>query len=198
MSANHSRFRKTAPGLGCFDLPMHTSLLMLPHQETTSDQDTSLYERKGKGDNDDLKEASLCQSGREQRQDIMIMKPLTAPRSSGVHEEGDIRKGRHANGRQTQSLDTYNNDNYRDNLNGFPSPTRGDIIQESLQSKTGTNSDLTPMRSPSRLLSLRSKSSVNSPLDQSSYKYLENNDNGEKHGSSSGFSRFFGRTRSGH
>ena len=171
---------------------------MLPHQKTSSDQDTSLYERKGKDDNDDLKEASLCQSGREQRQNIMVMMPLTAPRSSGVHEEGDIRKGRHGNGRQTQSLDTYNNDNYRGNLNRFPSPTHGDIIQESLQSKTGTSSDLSPMRSPSRFLSLRSKSSVNGPLDQSSFNYVENIENGEKHGSSSGFSRFFGRTRSGH
>ena len=100
----------------------------------------------------------------------------------------DIRNRRQANGRygrQTQSFDIYNSDNnnYNGSSNRFPSPIHCDVSQESVQSITSSSSDLSPTRFPSWILSLRSNSNVNRSQEQASFKYAENNEIGEKHGS---------------
>ncbi|KAH7276680.1 hypothetical protein KP509_39G017600 [Ceratopteris richardii] len=80
------------------------------------------------------------------------------------------------------------------NSNRYPSPTRGDKdghypAASSHSLEAGVNS---PLRSPARFLSLRSKN-----VHESSKHHLSDSEPMEKHGSS-GLSRFFARTKGGH
>lgn len=114
------------------------------------------------------------------------VEPGTPAARKGVQSNG--KHGKHA------ALDVYSNQR---GYNRFPSsPTHGDKDNgQSLLASSNTTSEQvvnSPLRSPGRFLSLRSKNA-------SAHEPSKHGDNEatEKHGSS-GFSRFFARTKSGH
>eukprot|EP00250_Pteridium_aquilinum_P016645 c23217_g1_i1 orf=139-3852(+) len=120
--------------------------------------------------------------------------------TGSLNQEGEPgtpvpRRGVQGNGRHGRQapLDVYSNHR---GYNRFPSPTHGDkeggegsIGNSNTTSEPVVNS---PLRSPARFLSLRSKNA-------NTHEPSKHGDNeaAEKHGST-GFSRFFARTKSGH
>ena len=164
-----------------------------PHNNSTyssSEQDSATDERQCM---DDVRERYRSIDESKHKQDNGGMKSLKAiPFSGGYQEEPSTpvgkKGGQRSYGKQTQNHKSFNS---------YPSPTHGDF-QENGQNITNPNSDpilSSPLRSPARFLSLRSKNNNGNSHEQS--KHVDN-ENAEKHGSS-GFSRFFGRTKgSGH
>lgn len=154
--------------------------------------------------NDEPRATSALRSERERKQEQGgVIKPLRNSHHSGSSQEGDpgtpaARRGGQANGRygrQAQPLDLYTNNNR--GCNRFPSPTHEEnqdgvpgFITSSITSVEPVVSS--PLRSPARFLSLRTKN-VNAHEPS---KHADN-EPAEKHGSS-GFSRFFARTKGGH